>query len=148
MTTEERNKAGFRRVYEEGLNGRNLAVADELIDPEFLDREAHPGENRGPESLRQLITMLRTAFPDLHFEIEDLIAEGDTVAGRLIMNGTHEGPLMGMPPTGRVVRQAHMHFVRFRDGKAVEHWGVRDDVSMMRQLGAIPHLGESAGPSH
>ncbi len=52
MTTEERNKAGFRRVYEEGLNGRNLAVADELIDPEFLDREAHPGENRGPESLR------------------------------------------------------------------------------------------------
>lgn len=148
MTTEERNKAGFRRVYEEGLNGGNLAVADELIDPEFLDREAHPGENRGPESLRQLITMLRTAFPDLHFEIEDLIAEGDTVAGRLIMNGTHEGPLMGMPPTGRVVRQAHMHFVCFRDGKAVEHWGVRDDVSMMRQLGAIPHLGESAGPSH
>jgi predicted ester cyclase len=116
--------------------------------PEFLDREAHPGENRGPESLRQLITMLRTAFPDLHFEIEDLIAEGDSVAGRLIMNGTHEGPLMGMPPTGRVVRQAHMHFVRFRDGKAVEHWGVRDDVSMMRQLGAIPPLGESAGPSH
>ena len=119
--TEERNKAGFRRAYEEGLNGGNLAVADELIDPEFLDREAQPGRNRGPESFRQLITMLRTAFPDLHFAIEDLIAEGDTVAGRLTMNGTHTGPLMGMPPTGRAVRQAHMHFVRFRDGKAIEH---------------------------
>lgn len=143
MTVEERNKAGFRRVYEEGLNGGNLAVADELIDPECLDHEAHPGGNRGPESFRQLITMLRTAFPDLRFEIEDLIAEGDTVAGRLTMNGTHEGPLMGMPSTGRKVRQAHMHFVRFRDGKAVEHWGVRDDMGMMRQMGLTPEPGRS-----
>lgn len=138
MTTQERNKAGFRRAYEEGLNGGNLAVADELIDPEFLDREAQPERNRGPESFRRLITMLRTAFPDLHFTIEELIAEGDTVAGRLTMNGTHDGPLMGMPPTGRPVRQAHMHFVRFRDGKAIEHWGVRDDMGMMRQLGVAP----------
>jgi predicted ester cyclase len=67
--------------------------------------------------------MLRTAFPDLHFEMEELIAEGDAVAGRLTMSGTHEGPLMGTPPTGRSVRQDHMHFVRFEDGKAVEHWG-------------------------
>ena len=149
MTVEERNKAGFRRVYEEGLNGGNLAVADELIDPECLDHEAHPGGNRGPESIRQLITMLRTAFPDLHFTIEDLIAEGDTVAGRLTMNGTHTGPLMGMPPTGRAVRQAHMHFVRFRDGKAIEHWGVRDDMGMMRQMGLMPEPGrsEEAGPT-
>ena len=95
MITQERNKAGFRRAYEEGLNGGNLAVADELIDPEFLDREAQPGRNRGPESFRQLITMLRTAFPDLHF-------------------------------------------VCFRDGKAIEHWGLRDDVGMMRQMGLMP----------
>ena len=143
MTTEERNKAGFRRAYEEGLNGGNLVVADELIDPEFLDREAQPGRNRGPESFRQLITMLRTAFPDLHFAIEDLIGEGDTVAGRLTMNGTQTGPLMGMPPTGRAVRQSHMHFVRFRDGKAIEHWGLRDDVGMMRQMGLMPEPGRS-----
>jgi steroid delta-isomerase-like uncharacterized protein len=143
MTTEERNKAGFRRVYEEGLNEGNLAVADELIAPDFIDHEAHPGTSSGPESLRQLITMLRTAFPDLRFEIEDLIAEGDTVAGRLTMNGTHTGPLMGMPPTGRKVRQAHMHFVRFLDGKAIEHWGVRDDMGMMRQMGLMPEPGRS-----
>lgn len=138
MSTTEQNKARFRRVYEEGLNGGILAVADELIDPDCLDHEAHPGGDRGPESMRALITMLRTAFPDLHFEIEELVAEGDTVAGRLTMTGTHEGPLMGMPPTGHSVRQKNMHFVRFRDGKAVEHWGVRDDMSMMQQLGVIP----------
>jgi hypothetical protein len=57
---------------------------------------------------------------------------------RLTMSGTHEGPLMGMPPTGRAVRQDHMHFVRYRDGKAVEHWGVRDDLGMMQQMGVIP----------
>jgi predicted ester cyclase len=82
--------------------------------------------------------MLRTAFPDLHFTIEELVAEGDTVAGRLTMSGTHLGPLMGMPPTGGSVRQDHMHFVRFRDGKAIEHWGVRDELGMMQQLGVIP----------
>jgi steroid delta-isomerase-like uncharacterized protein len=138
MTTEERNKAAFRRMYEEGLNRGNLAVADELIAPDCIDHEAHPGGDRGPESIRQLITMLRTAFPDLHFTIEELIAEGDTVAGRLTMNGTHDGPLIGIPPTGRAVQQAHMHFVRLQDGKAIEHWGVRDDMGMMRQLGLAP----------
>ena len=149
MNTEERNKAQFRRTYEEGLNRGDLAVADELIDPECLDHEAHPGGDRGPESMRALITMLRTAFPDLHFAIEHLVAEGDTVAGRVTLSGTHEGPLMGIPPTGRSVRQASMHFVRFRDGKAIEHWGVRDDLSMMRQLGVIPSPEEisSSEPS-
>jgi len=77
----------------------------------------------------------------VHFEIEELVAEGDIVAGRLTMSGTHEGPLMGTLPTGRSVRTNHMHFVRFRDGKAVEHWGVRDDLGMMRQLGLIPEPG-------
>jgi predicted ester cyclase len=104
--------------------------------------------DRGPVGTRGLANMLRTAFPDLHFEIEELIAEGDTVAGRLSMSGTHEGALMGMPPTGHSMRQDHMHFVRFRDGKAVEHWGVRDDLSMMQQLGVVPTLEESVEPSH
>jgi steroid delta-isomerase-like uncharacterized protein len=137
MSTEE-NKRAFRRVYEEVLNQGNLAVAEEVIASDFLDHEAHPGNERGPQSLRALAEMLHTAFPDLHFTIEGLVAEGDLVAGRLTMRGTHEGPLMGIPPTGRRVEQAHMHFVRFRDGKAVEHWGVRDDVGMLRQLGLMP----------
>ena len=139
MSRTEENKAQFRRMYEEGFNQGILDVADELIDPECINYEAPPGaNNRGPESLRMVITMLRAAFPDLRFAIEELIAEGDIVAGRLTMNGTHQGSLMGMPPTGRAVRQNHMHFVRLRDGKAIEHWGVRDDVGMMRQLGTFP----------
>jgi predicted ester cyclase len=137
MSVEE-NKVLFRRTYEELLNGGDLSVADELVAPDFVNHEAPPGRDRGPESMRGLAVMLRTAFPDLHFEIEELVAEGDLVAGRLSMSGTHEGPLMGTPPTGHSVRQDHMHFVRFWDGKAVEHWGVRDDLGMMQQLGLMP----------
>jgi predicted ester cyclase len=140
-TAEAENKALFRRTYEELLNLGNLDVADELVAPEFINHEAPPGRDRGPESMRGLATMLRTAFPDLRFEIEGLVAEGDTVAGRLTMSGTHEGPLMGTPPTGRSVRQEHMHFVRFEEGKAVEHWGVRDDLGMLQQLGLMPDPG-------
>ena len=147
MSTEE-NKSQFRRTYEEVLNRGDLSGVDELIAPTFLNHEAPPGRDRGPESMRGLANMLRTAFPDLHFTIEELVAEGDVVAGRLTMSGTHEGPLMGMPPIGRSVQQDHMHFVRFRDGKAVEHWEVRDDLGMMQQLGAIPEPGQGVDPSY
>ena len=137
MSTEE-NKAQFRRTFEELFNKGNLAVADELVALDFLNHEAPPGRDRGPESMREVVTMLRTAFPDLHFTIEELVAEGDTVVGRVTMSGTHLGPFQGMPPTGRSFQQDHMHFVRFRDGKAIEHRAVRDDLGMMRQLGVIP----------
>lgn len=140
-TSEEENKAHYRRTFEEVFNQGNLALVDELVAPDFLNHEVPPGmNNRGPDSTRQVVTMLRTAFPDLHFTIEDLVAEGDTVASRVTMSGTHLGPFQGIPPTGRSFQQAHMHFVRFRDGKAIEHRAVRDDLGMMRQLGVIPML--------
>lgn len=146
MTAEE-NKLVFRRTYEEVFNQGNLTVADELVAPDFVDREEHPGNVPGPEAVRSVAVMLRTAFPDLHFTIEDLIAEGDLVAGRLTMSGTHDGPLMGIPPTGRQVRQTHMHVVRFRDGQAIEHWGVRDDMGLMRQLGLMPERPGEGRPA-
>jgi steroid delta-isomerase-like uncharacterized protein len=142
----EENKRAFRRTYEEVFNQGTLAVADEVVAPDCVDHEEHPGNVPGPEAVRTVARMLRTAFPDLHFTIEELIAEGDLVAGRLTMRGTHDGPLMGMPPTGRQVEQAHMHFVRFRDGKAVEHWGVRDDVGLLRQLGLMPEPPRAGRP--
>jgi steroid delta-isomerase-like uncharacterized protein len=138
-TSEEENKALYRRTFEEVFNQGNLAIVDDLVAPDYLNHEMPPGmNNRGPDSTRQIVKMLRTAFPDLHVTIEELVAEGDTVAGRVTMSGTHLGPFQGIPPTGRSFQQAHMHFVRFRDGKAIEHRAVRDDLGMMRQLGVIP----------
>ena len=137
-TSEEENKAQYRRTFEEVFNQGNLAIVDDLVAPDFLNHEVPPGMNsRGPDSTRQIVRMLRTAFPDLHVTIEDLVADQDTVAGRVTMSGTHLGPFQGIPPTGRSFEQAQMHFVRFRDGKAIEHRAVRDDLGMMRQLGLI-----------
>jgi steroid delta-isomerase-like uncharacterized protein len=137
MSTEE-NKAQFQRTYEELFNKGNLAVADELVAPDFLNFDALPGRDRGPESMRSMVMMLRAAFPDLHFTVEELVAEGDTVMGRVTLSGTHQGSFQGMPPTGRSFQQEQMHPVRFREGKAIEHRAVRDDLGMMRQLGLIP----------
>ena len=138
-TEEETNKSQFYRTYEELFNQGNLANVDELIAPDCINHEVPPSvNNRSPESIRQAVMMLRSAFPDLHFTIEELVAEGDMVVGRVIMNGTHLGSFLGMSPTGRSVRQAQVHFVRFKDGKGVEHREVRDDLGMMQQLGVIP----------
>ncbi len=112
MSTTEEIKAQFRRAHGEVLSPGDVSAVAEVIAPDFINHEAPPGRDRGPESMRGLTTMLRTAFFDLRFAIEELVAEGDIVAGRLTMSGTHEGPLMGMPPTGNAVRQDHMHFVR------------------------------------
>jgi steroid delta-isomerase-like uncharacterized protein len=139
MSTTEANKATVQHLYEQVFNQGNLSVADEVIAPDFINHNAPPGSsNRGPESMRQLITMLSTAFPDMHYTVEELVAEGDTVVSRVTVSGTHRGPFQGMPPTGRSFRQDQMHFIRFRDGKVVEHRAVRDDLGVMRQLGVIP----------
>lgn len=137
MSTEE-TKVQFRRTYEELFNQGNLHIADDLVTPDFLNHDAPPDQNRGPESMRTVVTMLRSAFSDLHFTIEELVAEGDTVVGCVTMSGTHQGSFMGIAPTGRTVRQEQMHFVRFRGSKGVEHRAIRDDLGMMRQLGVIP----------
>ena len=142
----EANKATVQHLYEQIFNQGNLSVADEVIAPDFINHSVPPGNsNRGPESVRQLITTLSTAFPDMHYTVEELVAEGDIVAVRLIMSGTHRGPgpLQGMPPTGRSVRVAQMHFIRFRDGKVVEHRAVRDDLGLMQQLGVIPAAADA-----
>jgi steroid delta-isomerase-like uncharacterized protein len=137
-TREEENKTQYRRTFEEVFNKGDLAIVNDLVAPDFLNHEVLPGmNNRGPDSTRQVVRMLRAAFPGLHLTIEDLVAEGDTVAGRVTMSGTHLGPFQGVPPTGRSFEQDHMHFVRFRDGKAIEHWAVRDDLGVIRQLGLI-----------
>jgi len=138
MSTET-NKTQYRRTLEEVFNQGDLAIVDELVAPDFLNHDVPPGMNsRGPDSTRQIARMLRTAFPDLHFTIEELVAEADTVAGRVTMRGTHLGPFQGIPATGRSFEQAQTHFVRFREGFAIEHRAVRDDLGMMRQLGVIP----------
>lgn len=135
MSAEE-NKAIVRRTWEDLFNKGNLATADELIAASFTNHAA-PGAPPGPISFKQLVTMYRAAFPDVQFIIEDLLCDGDKVVIRNTFRGTHRGSFMGIAPTGRSIAQEQIHIVRVADGKIAEHWAVRDDLSLMRQLGAI-----------
>ena len=134
--SEEENKAIVRRTWEDLFNKGKMATADELIAANFTNHAA-PGAAPGPGSFKQLVTMYRAAFPDVQFTIEDLLGDGDKVVVRNTFHGTHTGPFMGIAPTGRHISQEQMHIVRVDAGLIVEHWAVRDDLSLMRQLGAI-----------
>ena len=134
--TEEENKAIVRRTWEELFNQGKLATADELIAASFLNHAAS-GSPLGPASFRQLVMFYRNAFPDVKFTIEDMLADGDKVVMRNSFSGTHEGMFMGIAPTGKHVSQEQIHIVRVANGQVIEHWAVRDDLSLMRQLGAI-----------
>ena len=136
MSAEE-NKDLVRRYIEEVWNGHDLAAIDELVSPEYFNHAASTAEyQRGGAKLA--VEWLLSVFPDHRFDIEDAAAEGDTVAVRGTMGGTHEGELMGIAPTGERVAVQQVHWFRVADGKVAEHWAVRDDLGMMRQLGVMP----------
>lgn len=134
MTTE-RNKEIVRQMMEEGINGTNSAVLDEVIAPDAVDHTGPPGLVPGPEGIKQGLEGFRSAFPDAKATIEAMVAEGDMVSYRVTMRGTNTGPFMGMPATGKAFAAGSLTLVRIADTKVVEHWSYLDSGSMMRQLG-------------
>lgn len=140
----EENKALVRRVFEDVWNKGNLAVVDELCATNYLGHQPSIPEGiRGPEGFKQFVTMYRTAFPDVQFTIEDMIAEGDKVVDRWTARGTHKGALMDIPPTGKQVTVTGMGIVRIEGGKAVEAWGNFDQLGLLQQLGVVPPIGQA-----
>lgn len=140
MTTEE-NKKTARRIVIELINGGNLDLIDRIIAPDFIEHAAPPGVGPGRDSFRAMIPMLRGAFPDLEYTIEDQVAEGDRVAQRLVGHGTMQGEFLGMQPTGKKAEWQEMHFHRFNaDGQLAEHWETSNELGMMAQLGLAPQM--------
>ena len=145
MTTEA-NKANARRFIDEVVNRGNVGVIDELAGPNYVDHTPPPGMPPTAEGQKALLTMLRAAFPDLHYTIEDTVAEGDRLVQRNTAHGTMKGDFMGMPASGKEATWSEIHIVRFdADGKAVEHWGVVDQLGMLAQLGFAQAPGQPAG---
>jgi predicted ester cyclase len=135
----------IRSAVEEVFNGRDLErINDETFSPEFVNRNAVEGTPPGPEGQRQVMQRLWNAFPDAHFEIEAIAADGDTVICVGMMSGTHEGELSEIPPTGRKVswRQCNLFKVD-EQGRFVEHDAIRDDLGLLRQLGVMPGGGSA-----
>ena len=144
MSVEE-NKAVVHRYIEEVWNAGNLDLIDEMFAPEYTNHSPSPGQTPGPEGLKQLITMFRDAAPDLHLTVEDMIGEGDEVVTRWTARGTHQGELLGIPPTGKQIAMTAIVIERFSGGRIVDHWAARDDLGLLQRLGVIPGPEPVAG---
>jgi predicted ester cyclase len=131
-------KARARRIWEETFPAGDAEALAAVIAPEGIDHQARPDEPQGLEGAISTMHWLRRVFSDQRWEIRNVVGEGDTVVVHATHRARHTGELMGIPPTGREVAYDYVHIVRFKDGKVVEHWGVRDDMTLMRQLGVLP----------
>lgn len=147
MSTDQ-NKRLVTRVFEEAFNRGHLDIIDQVIAPDGVDHQ-HPEEPSFAQHLKEVVVAMRTAFPDLHFEITQIIGEGEWVAVHTVMTGTNTGelrrPLMlppqaqpSTPPTGRPVRVAHMHMMRFVNGRNTDLLHIMDTLGMVGQLGLMP----------
>lgn len=137
-THTDENKAIVRRFIEEVVDQGHVDQVYAFVSPDMIDHTGAAGQAPGIENALRALTMLRTAFPPWQTEIEDMIAEGDTVMFRGTASGTHQCEFMGVPPTGKRISLSGVHIMRLRAGKIVEHWSFSDQLEMMRQLGLLP----------
>jgi steroid delta-isomerase-like uncharacterized protein len=123
-------------AFGEAVVSGDLDAFEQIVAAEAVDHDPAPGQGPGPEGYKAMFGDLRAAFPDLHVEVEHLLATDDELAFAYTITGTHLGALMGHPPTGRTVSYRGMQISRFdSDGKLVERWGSSDELGMLRQLG-------------
>jgi steroid delta-isomerase-like uncharacterized protein len=126
------------RWYSEVMSQGNTEVIDELCAADFVDHDPFPGTTGDLAGLKDFVAQIRAAFPDLQVAVDDVIVEGDRLAARSTLRGTHEGDFMGAPGSGRKVEVSGYDFVRMQDDQAAEHWGVIDSAALMEQIGTAP----------
>ncbi|MGZ6267614.1 MAG: ester cyclase [Candidatus Limnocylindrales bacterium] len=133
--------ATARRLYD-AINAGDIGGFAEHLATDFVEHEVTPGLAPTKEGVQEFFRMQLAAFPNLHFQVEDVFASGAKVVARVKYTGTNKGDFMGMPATGKSV-DVHLidMFLFGDDGLVHEHWGVIDSLAMMQQLGAVP-----AGP--
>ncbi len=132
----EKNKKIVQR-YQEIYNSNDLEALGEVVSDDILTPKIMPGIPTGMEGAKAAHRIMLAGFPDYQTIIDDLVAEGDKVAVRITMSGTHTGSFMGIPATGKHVSFTGMYMARIVDGKIVEHWGEEDGVSLLQQLGLL-----------
>jgi steroid delta-isomerase-like uncharacterized protein len=134
----DQNKATVGRYFKELMSQGKLEVIDEIIADRFsFHIPTLPEPIQGKDGMRGFVTGLRTGFPDLQFTVERLAAEGDKAAARWFIQGTHNGPFLGMPPTGNKVKDQGLDIFVFSGGKIAEIWVNENDLGLMKQLGAF-----------
>lgn len=140
------NKTTVRRYYDEVLNQRDVDLVDDLAVEDYIEHDPFPGQGDGRADLKTRVRTILDAFAPLHFQVEDVIEEGDRVVVRWSQTGTHSGDFMGIPATGKQYTMNGIDIHRLRAGKMAEHWHVVDLFALLQQLGALQT--PSPSPSH
>jgi steroid delta-isomerase-like uncharacterized protein len=137
MNDGDDSKGVIRRFFDDVLNGGRLALLDQMIAGAYIEHNPTPNQAPGAAGVRARIAAMRTAFPDVRFVVEEIIAEGPIVAARYRWQGTHEGAFLGIAPTGRRLSVRGMEFYRVEGGRVLEHWDLSDEFGMLTQLGDL-----------
>jgi steroid delta-isomerase-like uncharacterized protein len=141
----EANKAVIQRLFDEVFNHGNLEVVDEIVAENVLGHDAtSPEPKHGCESVKQVVTLFQTAFPDARYLLFDLIGEDDRVVARWGLRGMRRGTFMGVPPTEKPVSVNGIIIYRLQDQKIVEYWGNFDTLGLMQQLGIVPAFEQAS----
>ena len=143
----ELNKAIVRRFVEEVWNKRNLGIADEIFAADCVTHQLQSGSGidsspRDPETLKKHVAEWLVSFPDLRFNVEQMVADNDRVVSQILMTGTHTGVWLGISPTGNHVNLRMITIHRIADGKIVEDWVLVESLGFFRQLGLLPAIQE------
>ena len=136
--SEAQNIATMKRFVEEVINQGRLETADEIVEENFIELDPLPGQRQGREGLKEVVSMLRTAFPDIHWVDEETVAAGDKVVTRFTWTGTHRGDFLGIPASGNKVAVKGVVIDRLNAGKMADSRILMDTFGMMQQLGVIP----------
>ena len=137
MTLEASKQVMIR--FTEFINTASETLAAELISPDAIFHvPGRPEPMRGPAGYLAIIQMMRGGFPDIQWTLEEMVAEGDKVAARFTMRGTHRGTFFGVPPTGKTIAVQAMNIYRLSGGQLVEEHGQPDMLGLLQQLGAVP----------
>ncbi|GAA3768092.1 ester cyclase [Terriglobus aquaticus] len=128
--------AAALETFARAVNTGEYQLFNDVVASDCVEHDPGPGQVPGPDGYRALFTEMRDAFPDMAVGLETLVQDGDTIAFAYTFTGTHQGPLMGIPATGKSVRFRGMQISRFEGGKMVERWGSSDQLGMLQQIGA------------
>ncbi len=137
MSTHD-NKSVIQAFIEDVINQGHLDRADDIVIEDFVELDPLPGQAQGREGLKDVIRQIRSAFPDIRWTVDEMVAEGDKVFSRFTWSGTHEGAFLGVPATGRRITVKGMVIDRLAAGKMADSRILMDTLGMMQQLGALP----------
>jgi len=136
--TSEQSKAVINRFIEEALNQNNLAVLDEIVAEDFVEEVPFPGQGPGRAGLRAVLVAFNAAFPDIHWKVEEQVAEGEKVVTRFSWTGTHRGDFLGIPATGKSVSVWGVVIDVVQNGLFARSRILMDRVGLLGQLGVLP----------